>query len=118
MSLTIDGIARAFSGHDFKAAYPYLTDDVSWAVVGDMHLTGRDDVIGACEQAAAYLAELTTEFRRFRVLVGATWVVIDSLAEYTDGEQKISTVASCDIYDFRDGLLSAITSYNIELADT
>jgi SnoaL-like domain len=118
MTFSIEEIARAFSSHDFNAAYPHLADDVSWTLVGEVHLTGREDVIAACERSAAYLAESTTEFRRFRTLVGEDWVVVDSLAEYTDSQHQTSTVASCDIYDFRDGELSAISSYNIELADT
>ena len=117
MNLSIEAIARAFSGHDFEAAYPYLADDVSWRIVGGEQLTGKAAVVGACEQSAAYLAEAATEFRQFRTLVGESWVVIDSLADYTDTEHKTSTVASCDIYDFQDGMLSEISSYNIELTE-
>lgn len=117
MNLTIEEIARAFSGHNFQATYAYLIDNVAWTTVGDEHLAGKDDVIGRCEQSAAYLSDVKTEFRRFRVLVGDDWVVVDSLAEYTDREAKSSIVASCDIFDFRDGMLSEITSYNIELKD-
>jgi hypothetical protein len=36
-------------------------------------------------------------------------VVIDSRAEYVDAEGESSQVASCDIYDFIDGSLAAIT---------
>lgn len=117
MSLSMEEIARAFSSHHFEAAHPYLTDGVTWTIVGDADLAGRDSVIGRCEQTTADLSEIATEFRRLRTLVGIDWVVIDSLAEYTDREHQASLVASCDIYDFNDGMLSAITSYNIALSD-
>jgi SnoaL-like domain len=115
LNLSIEEIARAFSGHDFNAVYPFLSDDVSWTLVGEEQLTGKADVIATCERTAGYLAGAKTEFRRFRTLVGEDWVVIDSLADYIDCDQETSTVASCDIYDFRDDALVAISSYTIEL---
>jgi len=114
-ALTAEEIARAFSGHQFRAAYPFLADAVTWDIAGAERLDGREAVIAACESSAAYLSEAKTEFRRFRVLGGADWVVIDSLAEYTDPDHATSVVASCDIYRFTDGMLAEITSYNIGL---
>ena len=75
-------------------------------------------MIGKCEQSAAYLSGVKTEFRRFRTLFGEDWVVIDSLAEYTDRDANSSLVASCDIFTFKDRMLAEITSYNIALNET
>jgi hypothetical protein len=44
--------------------------------------------------------------------------VIDSIAEYQTPGQPRSVVASCDIYEFSDGLVSEITSYTVELPET
>jgi len=115
MSGSIEAIARAFSGHRFEDAYPHLADAVSWTQIGEWKLTGKQAVLDACRRSADDLAGVTTDFLRFRVMVGQQWVVIDSLANYTDGQGVVSTVASCDIHDFRDGLLARITSYNIAL---
>jgi hypothetical protein len=41
--------------------------------------------------------------------------VIDSRATYVDAENTSFAVASCDIYEFVDGALAEITSYNVEL---
>jgi hypothetical protein len=41
--------------------------------------------------------------------------VIDSRAEYVDGDGESSHVASCDIYEFIDGKVAAITSYAVEV---
>jgi ketosteroid isomerase-like protein len=116
MRATIEDIARAFSGHDFEAIYPYLADDATWSVVGDEELAGKEAITRACDRLAADLAGVRTDFRRFRALVGGDWVVVESLADYTDREQQVSVVASCDIYDFRDGMLAAITSFNVALS--
>lgn len=39
----------------------------------------------------------------------------DSRAEYVDAEDESSLIASCDIIEFDDGNLAAITSYTVEL---
>ena len=110
-------IATAISGHRFDEAYPYLADDVSWKLVGAGRLDGKEAFIGACEATAAELSGASTEFRQFRVLVGADWVVIDSVATYTAADGSKTDVASCDLYRFRNGKLVEATSYNIELGE-
>ena len=115
--MTNEEIARAVSGHQFDAAYPYLADDVTWTLVRQGRLEGKDAFIGACETTVAELNGVSTEFRQFRVLAGDDWVVIDTLAAYITADEPPANVASCDIYRFRDGMLTELTSYNIELGD-
>ena len=109
-------IARAFSSHRFDVALPRLADDVIWTIVGSDPIVGRKKVKKAVERTAAQLAEVTTEFQRFRSVVGEDSVVVDSLARYTDAAGDVSIVASCDLYDFDgDGCITEIVSYTIEL---
>ena len=115
--MTNEEIARAISGHRFEVAYPHLEDDVSWTLVGHGRLEGREAFIGACEATLAELHGVSTEFSQFRVLLGDDWVVIDSVATYAAVDAPTTTVASCDIYRFRDGMVTELTSYNIELGD-
>ena len=115
--MTNEEVARAISGHRFDVAYPYLDDDVSWTLVGHRRLEGREAFIGACETTLGELNGVSTEFRQFHVLVGDDWVVIDSRAAYAAAGAPTTTVASCDIYRFRDGMVTELTSYNIELGE-
>ena len=115
--MTNEAIARAISGHQFDAAYPYLADYVTWTLVGQGRLEGKGAFIGACKTTVAELNEVSTEFSQFRVLAGDDWVVIDSLAAYAAADEPTANVASCDIYLFTDGMLTELTSYNIELAE-
>jgi ketosteroid isomerase-like protein len=115
MELTNEQIAEVFSHHDFEAAYPYLRDDVRWNIVGERPVEGKERVIAVCRESAAYLTGVTTDFVKFRTVVTDDCVVIDSVAEYTDKEEKPSYVASCDIYDFTNGKVSEITSYTVEV---
>jgi ketosteroid isomerase-like protein len=110
-----EDIARAFSSHDFEAAFPHLSEDIAWTLIGEEQpIRGRQAVAELCRQTAAELEGVTTSFRRFRVFVAEDGVVIDSLAEYVSPDGT-SVVASCDLYDFDSGRVTAITSYNIEL---
>jgi ketosteroid isomerase-like protein len=108
-------IARAFSSHRFKEALPHLADDIIWTLVGSEPVIGRKAVKQACKRTGAYLADVTTEFQRFRTVVGDESVVVDSLARYTEAGGDVSVVASCDIYDFVDGRVTEIVSYTVEL---
>ncbi|WP_353813562.1 nuclear transport factor 2 family protein [Agromyces sp. SYSU T00266] len=114
--LTTEQIARAFSGHRFDLALQHLADDVIWTSVGGGPLVGRKAVAKAIERTAADLADVTTEFQRFRSVVGEDSVVVDALARYTDADGGVSIVASCDVFDFAaDGRITEIVSYMIEL---
>jgi ketosteroid isomerase-like protein len=113
--MTPEEIARAFSSHRFTEAEPYLADDVEWVNVGTEPLDGKDAVIEECTESAEYLEEVRTEFREFRTIVAENAVVVDSLAEYTEADGDVSTVRSCDIYDFANGLVTRITSYKVEV---
>lgn len=114
--LTTEKIARAFSSHRFELALPHLADDIIWTLVGGETLIGRKKVKKAIEKTAADLSAVTTEFQRFRTVVGEESVVVDSLARYTDAGGYVSIVASCDVYDFDgDGRITEIVSYTVEL---
>lgn len=115
MSPTITEIASSFSSHRFEEAYPFMLDDVEWTQVGGKHARGKDEVVGVCEESARYLAQVRTTFHQFKVIEADGCVAIDARAEYVDNQDGSSRVASCDIYDFTDGGLAAITSYAVEL---
>jgi ketosteroid isomerase-like protein len=108
-------VAEAFSGHRFREAYDALATDVRWISVGQGTLTGRDAVVEACEDTLGELASGTAEFQRFVVVAEADAAAVDAIGRYVDADGEVSLVSSCDIYEFRDGLVTAITSYAVEL---
>ena len=114
---TPETIARAFSGHAFPEAYPYLAEDVRWILIGGPTLVGKEAAIEACEGTLQELAHTETTFTKFRTVVGADAVVVDVVGQYSAPDQARSVVASCDIFDFSDGLIRTITSYTTELPE-
>ena len=117
MELTNEDVARAISSHHFEAAIPRLADDVVWTLVGEEPLRGKDAILALMEATEAELAATTSEFERFRSIPAGDTVIVDSVAHYVDSTGDASTVASCDIYEFAEGQVREIRSYNIELPD-
>ncbi|MBT2514878.1 nuclear transport factor 2 family protein [Arthrobacter sp. ISL-30] len=115
MELSIENIARAFSHHRFDDAIPYLSNDVAWQIVGAEDLIGKQSVVDVCKAQGMELEKVRTEFDQFKVVVAEDCVVIDSVARYIDPNGEVSTIASCDIFDFISAQISHIRSYNIEL---
>ena len=108
-------IAEAFSGHRFREAYAALAPDVRWNSVGEGAVTGREAVVAACEATLGELASGTAEFERFVVIAGTDVAAVDVIGRYTDAAGEVTRVSSCDVYEFRDGLVTSITSYAVEL---
>jgi len=115
---TMEAVARAFSSHRFEDAVPRLDDDIVWELVGGEALAGKLAVVDVCTSLARDLKDVQTTFDRLRVIVASASVVVDSVASYFSADGSISRVASCDIYDFEDGRVVRIRSYNMELAPT
>ncbi|WP_461187456.1 nuclear transport factor 2 family protein [Arthrobacter sp. Z4-13] len=118
MQMTMEAVARAFSSHRFEDALSQLDDDIAWELVGGEALTGKLAVVDVCTSLARDLKGVKTTFDRFRVIAAASNAVVDSVASYVSADGSISRVASCDIYDFEDGRVVRIRSYNVELVST
>jgi ketosteroid isomerase-like protein len=58
---------------------------------------------------------VTTTFPRFVVVAAGSTAAVDVIARYEGTDGSVSVVSSCDVYEFRDGLVAAITSYTVEL---
>jgi hypothetical protein len=115
MSPTNREIAEAFSSHRFELAIPHLAPDVHWNLVGADPIDGRAEVTEVCRETATELTDTTTTFDRFAVIDADDHVVVDALARYRDRDGSETAVASCDIYQFQDQRVVAITSYTVEL---
>jgi hypothetical protein len=115
MSPTITETAEAFSRHRFEDTYPFILDEAEWALVGGEQIRGKTDIVRVCAETAHELENATTSFSRFKVITTDDCVVIDSRAEYIDADGESSHVASCDIFEFVDGNIAAITSYAAEI---
>jgi ketosteroid isomerase-like protein len=114
MQLNGRAIAEAFSGHRFEEAFPYLAEEVIWTMPGSEGVEGRESVISACRSTASALIDTGIEVERFLVVDGGDVVAVDTVTRYTDADGT-STVASCDIYEYRDGEIVRITSYTVEV---
>ena len=110
-------LAEAFSRHRFTTTYEHLAADVTWTARGGSQTVGRDAVIAACESSAQELGQMRTEFLTFRVVAEGATVVVETVGCYQESEQDPTFVASVDLYDFDDELVTRIVSYAAEIQD-
>lgn len=115
MSLNIDQIAEAFSRHRFVVIYPYMADEIKWNIVGREELMGRGAVIDRCDKSAKFLETVSITITKLKINRAETFVVVEGAAQFQDQENQTSSVASCDVFQFSDERLVAITSCVIEL---
>jgi SnoaL-like domain len=114
MQPTDMSIAERFSRHDFTATYPHLAPHVRWHNVGGDEHVGRDAVIAACDAATSYFASIDATVTLTRTIPVSDTVIIEAVGTYVE-DGMTTRVASCDIYEFEDSSLTAVTSYNVEL---
>jgi hypothetical protein len=115
MSLDPYQIAEAFCRHRFAETYPYMADEIKWNMVGNEELVGRAAVIGRCAESAKYLETVSTTFTRLNIIRAENCVVVEGAAQFKDQANQISSVASCDVFQFSDERLVEITSYVVEV---
>jgi ketosteroid isomerase-like protein len=106
-------VARAFSEHRFAEISERLAEQMVWNLVGEMQLEGRDAVLAACRATSDELSDTTTTGLRFVTTGDGDTVAVDAIGRFS-GPDGVSTVSSCDVYEFSGGNIQAITSYAIE----
>jgi ketosteroid isomerase-like protein len=112
--VTPDQIARAFSQHRFEEAFSHLRDDIVWTMPGTAVLAGKAAVVDACRRTSTELADTETEWHRTVCANGSDVIAVDAVARYV-GPDGVTAVSSCDIFEFVDGAVAAITSYAAEV---
>ena len=114
MAFDPGAVGRTFSEHRFDEALGHLAKDVRWTIVGYIVLEGADAVRRTCGETLESLADTTTTYDRCVVAAGADAVAVDTFARYS-GPNGTTAVASCDIYEFTGEVITAITSYAVEV---
>jgi uncharacterized cupin superfamily protein len=115
MSLDMYQIAEAFCSWRFAETYPYMADDIKWNIVGRAELTGRAAVIDRCTDSAKFLATVSATLTKLKVIRAETCAIVEGAAHFQHQDNHISSVASCDVFQFSDERLVEITSYVVEL---
>lgn len=112
--MTYEEIARAFSGHRFDVALDSIAPEAVWDLVGEDRVEGREAIAEVCRRSTEATSDVETTWVRFVSVAAGDLVAVDAVGRYT-GPDDVSTVSSCDIYEFEDGLIVKITSYAVEL---
>jgi ketosteroid isomerase-like protein len=114
--MTTDDTARSFSGHRFEEALTRVADDAVWHLVGQGRVEGREAIAEACRSTAAELDGVETTWLRLVSTGPGDVVAVDAISRYAGPGDAVSTVSSCDVYEFDGETVVRITSYAVELA--
>ena len=114
MSLDIYQIAEAFCSYRFAVTYPYMADEIKWNIVGKEELRGRAAVIDRCDKSAKFLETASATITQLKINRAENCVIVEGAAHFQDQENRTSSVASCDVFQFSDKRLVEITSYVID----
>ncbi len=114
MKLSQKEIAESFSNGKFEVAFPYLSENITWNVIGENIFNGKEKVVANCNQIANYFQTVNTTFKTNNVIEDNNLVVISGTAEFSRDNKRIAFVSACDVYEFNDDdELEKITSYCI-----
>ena len=113
--MTKTEIATAFSNGEFEKTYQFISDNAEWTVIEETRFTGKQAIIGNCEQVANYFKSVTTSIKILNIICDGNKVVINGSAEFLRDNKRISFVSACDVYEFNNNnQLLNITSYCIQ----
>lgn len=102
IALSKKEIAESFSTGKFESAFPYLSDDVVWRLVGDTEIIGKSEVVSNCLKASEYFDLVNTVFTTEEVIKDQNKVVIRGKGEFIRDGKRVNLIAACDVYEFND----------------
>ena len=110
-NIFVQELTIAFARGNSKFILKSVTDDISWNVVGDALIQGKDDFAEALkERTSSPAEELTIHHIATHGKTGA----VDGTVKFKNGK----THAFCDVYEFSNSKGSSvkeIASYRIEI---
>ncbi len=113
--INIEAVAEAFSVGEFEQVVQYLDDNIVWAIPGETKIQGKKAVVTHCEQIKEYFTSVTTNFEILDTIQDYNKVVVIGIAQFIKGNQLVSTVSACDVYEFNSHhKIIKITSYCVK----
>ncbi|MEM8969022.1 MAG: nuclear transport factor 2 family protein, partial [Bacteroidota bacterium] len=93
-------IAVAFSNGDFEQIYPYLSETITWNIIGEEVFQGKSKVVENCKRTAEYFGSVETDFRTEDTIVTNNKVVVRGTGEFKRDGIRVNLITACDVYEF------------------
>ncbi|MEM1328696.1 MAG: hypothetical protein AAGI23_22260 [Bacteroidota bacterium] len=107
-------IAVLFSDGHFELAFPHLSEDIIWEIIGDHLLHGKSAVVTHCKKITEYFESVQTDFKTVDIIETERKIVIRGTGEFISDGKSVNLIAACDIYEFNShSKLVKISSYCI-----
>ena len=114
MKFTQSEIAEAFSNGNFELTFPYLSESITWNIVGENLFTGKNEVMNNCKRTLEYFKSVETNFQTEDTITTDNKVVVRGTGEFIRDGKRVNLIPACDVYEFNsNGKLEKISSYCI-----
>ncbi len=107
----------AFVKNDINFILDSVTDSVSWNMIGDSHIKGKEAVAKAMNKMEGP-SELVLKINS--IITRDSSAAVDGIMEMKDKEGNIKKYGFCDVYQFSDHKefkISEMRSYIVEIKD-
>ncbi len=107
-------IAVSFSNGNFETTFPYLSENITWHVIGEILFQGKSEVMANCKQTSEYFKTVQTEFKTDDIIESDAKIVVRGSVEFSRDGKRLNYILACDVYEFNDdNKLENILSYCI-----
>lgn len=105
----IKQLVAAFDRNDTEAILSYMTDDVTWRMLGDDPLNGKDNMRAMFANADMQLLSSTKD----HFIVDGDTVAVDGEVVCKGQNGELMNMYYCDIYDLENGKVKRMTTYAV-----
>jgi uncharacterized protein len=106
----IDRVNDAFKKNDIEGFLSYCTDEVSWTMVGEKSVKGKD----AIRQWMGSMPAEPPQFTVAQVIAEGDFVTAFGDMTMKDKDGSLTPYSYCDIYRFRGDKIAELRSYVVK----
>lgn len=111
MESTNQEIGEEFSKGNFSFCYNRFSNDIEWKIIGNKVLQGKENVIAYCEKMTLEMD--SSALINTNIIAENNQIAIEGICKFTGPNDTPGEVAYCDVFRFKNGKISNITSYCI-----
>jgi len=108
----VQKINQAFRDNDMEAFVSYCADDITWTMVGNETVTGKQGILDFMKGMPGNCEPVLTEKL---IIAGEDSAACTGTMEMPNPDGSTYHGAFCDVYQFENGKVKTIDTYIIEL---
>lgn len=107
----IQKVTAAFDASDTEAILGYMADDVSWEMMGDQTISGKDDM----RKFLAGMSDMKmVSSTKKHIIVDGDAAAVHGDVQYKGKDGQLMDMYYCDVYELENGKVEKMTSYIVD----